>query len=204
MKMVCEDLTKFNQKERYVFGIDGLSRSGKTTFAKMFVENLEALNIEYCLFHIDDFIVERSKRYGTGFEEWREYYEMQWPVNQLKENFFSKLKNGSQIDLPFYNGAKDACVNQTIAIPKRALVIVEGVFLQRREWQGYFDKVVYLACSRNTRFYREAIAVQQNVDKMERRYWKAERYYEQSIKPEQQADQVLHCTEEERSHNHAK
>lgn len=203
LKMVCEELTKSNPKERFVFGIDGLSRSGKTTFAKMFVEKLAALNIEYCLFHIDDFIVERSKRYGTGLEEWREYYEMQWPVNQLTETFFSKLKNASHIKMSFYDGATDASVNQTITIPKRALIIVEGVFLQRAEWKGYFDKVIYLKCSRSTRFYREAIAVQQNTDKMERRYWKAERYYEQMINPEQQADRVVHCTEKGRSPNHA-
>lgn len=195
LEMVFNAINRWGDQERLIFGIDGLSRSGKTTFANAMVEKADTLGMECRLFHIDDLIVERTRRYRTGFDEWQEHYELQWPVKKLEEVFFSKLKNAQQVELPCYDALEDACKVKTLILPKQAFIIVEGVFLQRTEWRPYFDKVIYLACPRTKRFLRETKAVQQNIEKMERRYWKAERHYETTVKPEQQADWVLHCTE---------
>lgn len=201
---VFESIKEFENEDRVVLGIDGLSRSGKTTFAHAIVEQAKTINVECCLFHIDDFIVERAKRYETGFEEWYEYYELQWPVNSLIDEFFSKLKSAQQLDLPFYHNAKDECRVKTVAIPKQAVILIEGVFLQRAEWRGFFDQVLYLKCPRQVRFLREAKTVQQNTLKIEERYWRAERHYEKIVNPEIQADWVVKCVDRRGGTDNAK
>lgn len=67
-------IQNLKKEERLVLGIDGLSRSGKTSFTEKLVEALEKPVSTY---HIDDYIVDRTSRYNTGYEEWYEYYYLQ-------------------------------------------------------------------------------------------------------------------------------
>ena len=196
LKMVFDAIQKSDGQERFILGIDGLSRSGKTTLASAVAKQAEAMEIAFCLFHIDDFIVERNKRYGTGLDEWREYYELQWPVDKLTQTFFSELKKAEQVELAYYDAELDQCLTKTVQLPERVLILIEGVFLQRIEWRCYYDRVLYLACPRENRLLREAKAVRENLEKMERRYWKAESHYEKIVQPETQADWVLQCKAE--------
>jgi uridine kinase len=64
-----------------------------------------------------------------------------------------------------------------VLIPNDCVVIIEGVFLQRKEWREFFDYIVYLDCPRETRFLREGEIVKGNIEKFRNRYWKAEDYY---------------------------
>ncbi len=59
-----------NIGKRFVLGIDGLSRLGKTTLVKQLEQKLKQKGASFYIFHIDDHIVERNKRYHTKFEEW--------------------------------------------------------------------------------------------------------------------------------------
>ena len=49
-------------------------------------------SIPFQIFHIDDHIVERNKRYHTGYEEWYEYYYLQWDIAYLQKKFFKSYK----------------------------------------------------------------------------------------------------------------
>lgn len=176
---------------RFVLGIDGLSRSGKTTFVEQLSFILNNENRPYQVFHMDDLIVERARRYHTGSEEWQEYFHLQWDVEWLSNHFFQKLKAEEQITLPFYEGSRDTHDNRTIPLPKEGLIIIEGVFLQRKEWKHFFDKIIYLDCPRETRFNRESNETKKNRSKFENRYWKAEDYYINCYHPAESADIMI-------------
>jgi uridine kinase len=180
-----------DKSTRFILGIDGLSRSGKTTLVKKLKVILKEKRINVCVFHMDDFIVERKKRYNTGNDEWIEYYYLQWDIQWLKENFFIKLRESNQITLPFYDGELDTHTIQNVTLPDTCMIIIEGVFLQRREWRTSFDFVVYLDCPRNIRFLRESNSTQRDIEKFRKRYWKAEDYYLENEIPEKQANFVL-------------
>nr|WP_181350301.1 AAA family ATPase [Thalassobacillus sp. CUG 92003] len=155
--------------ERCILGVDGLSRSGKTTFAHKLKSSLIDQPYPIVIYHIDDYIVDHARRYHTGYEEWYEYYYLQWDVEKLQRELFQNLRGESE----------------------GALIIVEGVFLQRKEWRDYIDYVVYLKCSKEERFNRESQDTQQNVEKFRNRYWKAEDYYINTVDPERKGDLVL-------------
>ncbi|MFD0051279.1 kinase [Actinomycetes bacterium NPDC127524] len=176
---------------RYIAGIDGLSRSGKTTLVNRLSEYLKKNNIPYVIFHIDDHIVERNKRYNTGKEEWYEYYSLQWDVKWLSQHFFKNLKSAQTLRLPFYDNERDTCEFRDINLPDRCVIIIEGVFLQREEWRNHFDFFVFLEVSREKRFLREKAETQQQTEKFKNRYWKAEEHYLQTEFPKENADFLI-------------
>ncbi|MFJ8455357.1 kinase [Bacillus paramycoides] len=182
---------KEHKDERFILGIDGLSRSGKTTLVKELEEDMKQSEIPFHIFHIDDHITERNKRYNTGFAEWYEYYNLQWDIEWLQQNLFQKLHSNMQLELPYYHDETDICEMKEIQLPLVGVIIVEGVFLQRKEWREFFHYMVYLDCSRETRFLRESEETQQNLSKFQSRYWKAEDYYMEMELPRKRADLVI-------------
>ncbi|WP_261129858.1 kinase [Bacillus sp. Marseille-Q3570] len=176
---------------RYIIGIDGLSRSGKTTFVKKLNQSLIDRKIPHRIIHIDDHITARMDRYDTGNEEWYEHYQLQWDVQWLKENLFNKIKSSNSLKLPFYQDEQDRHITKCINLPEQALIIIEGVFLQRNEWVKHFDFIAYLHCSRNDRFQRESDTSQENIEKFYNRYWKAEDFYLRTVVPLKKADFVI-------------
>lgn len=180
-----------NTSNRFVVGVDGLSRSGKTTLVKKLEGDLKKEGIPFHIFHIDDYIVERNKRYNTAHEEWYEYYKLQWDVEWLQQKFFNKLRLENQFSLPFYDHKTDSCKIREIILSRFCIIVIEGVFLQRKEWREFFDYMVYLDCPREQRFLRESEETQKNLSKFENRYWKAEDFYLKMECPKQRADLVM-------------
>ncbi|WP_421385149.1 kinase [Bacillus salacetis] len=176
---------------RFILGIDGLSRSGKTTLTQTLCEKFHTHNITHTVFHIDDHIVERKRRYHTGRDEWFEYYFLQWDLHEIRQSFFENLLLAKQLNLNFYDTSTDSHKAETIELPEECVIIVEGVFLQRQEWRDFFDYVVYLDCPQNKRFLREDVETQKNLEKFQNRYWKAENFYLKAVSPKQKADMVL-------------
>ncbi|KYZ68995.1 kinase [Bacillus sp. GZT] len=185
------NIMKKHKENRFILGIDGLSRSGKTTFVTNLKENMKQESIPFHIFHIDNHIVERNKRYDTGFEEWYEYYYLQWDIEWLRQKFFRKLQNETKLNLPFYHDETDLCEMKKVQIPIVGVIVIEGVFLQRKEWRDFFHYMVYLDCPRETRFLRESKKTQKNLSKFENRYWKAEDYYLEMESPKDLADLVI-------------
>lgn len=188
---LLETVRQQGKQSRCILGVDGLSRSGKTTFTERLRQNLVQKQIDVSVLHLDDHIVERKRRYDTGHEPWYEYYALQWDVPYLRENLFSKLRRGNEIVLRFYDEDSDEHIARTLLVPAKCVIIVEGVFLQRAEWRSFLDYCVYLDCPRHIRFSRESEAVQANLAKFESRYWKAEDYYIQAARPAEQADVII-------------
>lgn len=176
---------------RFVLGLDGLSRSGKSTLAKIISKLLNQNKKKVIIFHIDDHIVESKLRYDTDFEEWYEYYNLQWDVEFLRENLFAKLREEKEVTLPYYKSELDKSDTRTMSIPQECLIIIEGVFLQREQWRNFFDLLVYLDCPREKRYERESLETRRKTDKFKFRYWKAEEYYLDKVNPVSVADIVI-------------
>ncbi|MCU4992042.1 kinase [Bacillus cereus] len=185
------NIMKKHKENRFILGIDGLSRSGKTTFVTNLKENMKQESIPFHIFHIDDHIVERNKRYHTGYEEWYEYYYLQWDIEWIRQKFFQKLQYETKLKLQFYYDDTDTCEMKKVQIPIVGVIIIEGVFLQRKEWRDFFHYMVYLDCPRETRFLRESPETQKNLSKFENRYWKAEDYYLETESPKDRADLII-------------
>ncbi len=114
--MKNEIIAKFQQRTTkyhpFVIGIDGLSGAGKTTLVSKLESELK-YTCRVVVIHMDDLIVERNKRYHTGFEEWYEYYYLQWDINELTVRLFNSLRTNHKITFPFYEKSIDKTVDKT-------------------------------------------------------------------------------------------
>ncbi|WP_074033050.1 kinase [Exiguobacterium sp. AT1b] len=177
----------------FVVAIDGLSGAGKTTLVSRLSEEPTIL-----VLHIDDYIVERDKRYETGQPESIEYYALQWDVSRLERELFRPLRNGiTELTLPRYVYERDVIAEEVVDVSSAYTIVVEGIFLQRPEWRPYYDYVIYLDCPREVRYERVLnrdtyLGVpEERLAKYKRRYWPGEDLYLQLVDPKKGADIVL-------------
>ncbi|MGP4067458.1 kinase [Halobacillus sp. B29] len=184
-------IPSFSSHQLYIIGVDGLSRSGKTTFVNQLDRKLSKKGIDSCTIHMDNHIVTKNERYHTGFEDWYEYYQLQWEVEWLRDHLFEKVRGGSHLTLPFYNNESDEREYRKVNLPYEGVIFIEGVFLQRKEWRPYFNHLIFLDCPRNRRFAREDPSARKNKEKFRNRYWKAEDYYLRNIKPHKSANYIV-------------
>lgn len=191
LKELLHILPELQPGERKIIGIDGLSRSGKTTLSEGLSNYLIEKELPHHIFHIDDFVVERAKRYGTGHEEWFEFYCIQWDVDWLRQNFLDQLRGAEELRLPLYDRETDTRTTQHVELPPSCLIFVEGVFLQRHEWRNFFDLMVYVDCPEDIRLERELRTLSKSMEQLENRYHKAEDYYLKTVNPKQRADLVI-------------
>jgi uridine kinase len=181
----------------FIVGVDGLGGSGKTTLARNLKHELMLADCEAAVLHMDDYIVEKSERYGTGNEEWYEYYALQWDIELLRQELFQKLyHNWDSITLPFYESTTDSVVPKSIHFDRVRVVLIEGVFLQRKEWRDFFDFMIFIDCPhevRSDRVIERDIYLgdeQARVEKYQRRYWLAEEHYLLHENPAGEADYI--------------
>jgi uridine kinase len=187
---------KFSENRPFIAGIDGLGGAGKTTVAKELRHALELSSHEVFIVHLDDHIVEAHKRYGTGNDEWFEYYFLQWDIGLIETELFRKLHASGSITLPFYHSSTDSVITKPIHLPPSAIILIEGVFLQRKEWRRYVDFMIYIDCSHELRAERVLDRDtylgdhQARLEKYKRRYWLAEDYYVDEVDPIGSADYI--------------
>ncbi len=110
-------------------------------------------SIPFHIFHIDDHIVERNKRYNTGFGEWYEYYYLQWDIEWLRQKFFQKLQNETRLKLPFYHDEVDLCEMKKVQIPIVGVIVIEGVFSSEKNGEIFSLYGVLGLSKRDTGFY---------------------------------------------------
>ena len=187
-----------NINRPFLVAIDGLSGAGKTTLIKRIESEIRSNDYKVMIIHIDDHIVKRNKRYDTGYEEWYEYYYLQWDVEMLVNHLFETLHNNSlELVLPYYNHSTDSFTTKQTPIPSDAIVLIEGIFLQRKEWQSFYDYIIFLDCPREIRYKRVLERdsyigdYQARLDKYKRRYWPGEDHYMKEVKPIENADVVI-------------
>ncbi|WP_339250896.1 kinase [Sporosarcina sp. FSL W8-0480] len=190
-------LNRSNKNRPLLVGIDGLSGAGKTTFVKEIKQELKGFNCEVKIFHLDEHIVERNKRYHTGYEEWYEYYYLQWDIGEIINRLLMPLHNSNHLDLSFYDKSDDSISHRQIEVFTNSIILIEGVFLQRKEWKSLFDYVIYINCPfelRKERVLGRDSYIGDYHDRFKKytdRYWPAEKHYLDTINPISIADLVI-------------
>ncbi|MGE7836866.1 kinase [Viridibacillus arvi] len=197
-KILLQFATRTLKKRPFIVAIDGLSGAGKSTLVKKLEQELSNNNSSVVIIHIDDHIEKKHKRYETGHEEWYEYYYLQWDIKMLTTSLFEGVRNNKKnIDLPFYDKSTDTISVKQITVAVDSIILIEGIFLQRKEWREFYDYTIFLDCSRELRYERvlnrdSYIGDKQAILlKYKRRYWLGEEHYLNTENPIKNADIVI-------------
>ncbi len=179
--------------------IDGRTASGKTTLSKELRTLLEDIGQKVYLAAIDDFHNPREIRYRQGKMSGKGYYEDARDLAMCRSLLLDPLAPGGsrQVALKGFDLINDRPYTpEFIQIPDDAIVLVEGSFLQRPEFAGCWDVVIYVQVSESLSIARGSQRdARDNPDKLEElvhrythRYARGFEHYCTHVSPETHAD----------------
>jgi uridine kinase len=181
--VVLDCLSKLRSGTKLVC-IEGLGGAGKSTLAEAVSA---ALPGEVFVVHGDDF-------YGPEERDWRS-----WSPRQGYERYFDHRRTASQLLRPLRSGSAGRfqrynwpsnSLDDWIDVQPNGLVVVEGVYLLRRELRAYWDFAVYVDTPRELRQSRLQ-ARGENDESWISQWTAAEDYYERVERPAEGADLVV-------------
>lgn len=196
--MLEKILKDIETKNARIIGMDGLGGAGKSTLSEKLVQALTEKQYRCILLHIDDFIHPRAIRYNAAFPEWQCYYDLQWRYDYFAD-VVGRIRSGrpGAIDVELYDKEGDGYISSPVHLAGNTLLIVEGIFLQRRELRGLFDYMIYIDVPEEARLRRVLQrdtyigGEEQIAGKYHRRYFPAERRYVEEYHPRDTADLVI-------------
>ena len=159
--------------------------SGKSTIADSLKLKLQSRGYETYILHIDDFIHPKHVRYNESKEEWYCYYNIQWRYDYLVKEILFHIKNNDQIDklIEIYDKENDNYILETIGISAGSILLLEGIFIQRKELRKYLDFTIYIDTPKHVRLKRVLerdlyMGEEEDINnKYKRRYFPAEEKY---------------------------
>ena len=161
--------------ERVAVGIDGPDCAGKTTLADRLADALQVPTLPTLRASVDGFNRPRAQRYQRG-ELWADGYYLDsfnYPalLNQCLVPFLDGevvLRTAACDHLGDAEEAIDA-----VAIPTRAVLVIDGVFLLRPELRELWTLSIYLRVSPEEtlrRAHRRDLGLFGSAEEIERRY----------------------------------
>jgi uridine kinase len=127
--------------------IDGVDGSGKTTLADELVEPIRRAGCEVIRASIDGFHNPRAIRYARGSDSPEGYFLDSFDYTALRQVLLEPLgPNGNR---KFRAAVFDYRVDRPAETPQRvavhdAVLLFDGVFLQRPELEGFWDLTVWV------------------------------------------------------------
>jgi len=128
-------------------GIDGITASGKSTFAKELYERLSLSGRRCNLTTLDGFHNPKSVRYQKGRESAQGYYLDAYNYEQVLKNLLLPL--GPQGNLQYRTKTHDLKTDEAIEMPFISanldeILIVDGSFALRKELKEHWDFKIYI------------------------------------------------------------
>lgn len=199
LKLIDNIINIYDKNRVLIIGIDGLGGAGKSTISTEICDYLNQNGYDTKLLHIDDFIHDKSIRYDDNYTEWECYYNIQWRYDYLLNKIINPIKihNEFNQDIELYDKENDTYILQNLKVSKGSILIIEGIFLQRKEINNIFDYIVYIDVPEDTRLNRVLIRdtyignYQQILNKYNNRYFRAEHEYIKEYHPYENADYLI-------------
>lgn len=186
-------------------GIDGVDAAGKTTLADELVPLVEAHGRAVVRVSVDDLHHPADDRYRRGVLSPEGFYSDTFDYEAVRSHVLEPLGPGGDrsVRTRSWDHAREAPVpEEWLTVPPGAVLLCDGVFLQREELRGVWDVVVFVAAEL-------AVAVERGIERdaawmpsveatRERYRWRytpAQKRYLEELRPQERADFVLENTD---------
>ncbi|KXY31041.1 uridine kinase [Bacillus cereus] len=175
MKEIADHILTLKLAHPIRVGVNGITASGKTTFANELAEEMKNRGVQVTRASIDDFHNPRVIRYAQGKESARGYYEDAHNYTAFKERLLKPLgPNGNlQYETISHNLITDMSVHNTPLVASPTMVlIVDGTFLLKKEIEYLFDYKIFvdtdfeIARNRGAERETEAFGSYEEAEKM--------------------------------------
>lgn len=181
---------------RALVAVDGVDASGKTTLADALAAAV-APRREVLRASVDSFHRPRAERYRRGRTSAEGCYRDTFDHDALRDRLLLPFRDGGPVVTATFDHVHDAPVAAAPVEPgPTALLLVDGVFLQRPELDVGWDLVVHLRVPDDEVLRRAA--GRDGLDALplyRSRYLPAQRLYEAECAPAERAHVVLDSTD---------
>jgi uridine kinase len=136
-----------------LIGITGGSGSGKTTFAKRVLENVERGRC--AILHMDSYYLPEAHQIikspkGNANYDHPEAFDWELLIQHLQD-----LKNARSIECPVYSFKDNSRTNETVSVGPCDVVLFEGIFtIYNEQLRNLLDIKCFLHVEADTRFTR--------------------------------------------------
>ena len=127
--------------------IDGVDGVGKTTFADQLGQALTTRGRSVIRASVDSFHNPRAVRYRRGRASPEGFYRDSYNYDALRENLLDPLSRGGSLryrTAVFDCNADRVVASDWLTAPDNSILILDGLFLHRRELREYWNFSVFL------------------------------------------------------------
>ncbi len=184
--------------------VDGVDGSGKTVFAGELVAALAVRGLPAIRASIDGFHHARAVRYRQGRDSPTGYYEDSYDYVALRRALLDPLRDGG--DRWVRTAIRDVTTDHPVEaapvpVPGGAVLVVDGIFLQRPELAGEWDLTIWLDVPFAVTYARMSLRDGCPADpdhERNRRYRQGQERYLAACRPAAGADLVVDNTDAHR------
>jgi uridine kinase len=159
---VRDEVRRWFPAGRVIVGVDGVDGSGKTTFADSLAQVFREDGSAVFRASMDDFHRPRVERYAMGRRSPEGFYRDSYDEATLRRVLIDPFRDAhtagtTGFQLAAFDLARDAPVEaRWVTAPQDAVLIVDGIFLQRPSLAEIWDRVVWLEVPWETAYARMA------------------------------------------------
>lgn len=178
--------------------VDGVDGAGKTSFADALADLLQSSGIRVVRVSLDGFHRPRALRYRRGRASALGYFLDSFDLDAFRAEVLEPARRGDLVRTAAFDHVSDIPVAGERLSAAGAVVLVDGVFLQRDELAGAWHLAVFLKAPFEATFARLAARDGSHPDPehlANRRYREGQEMYLRSCRPEARADVVLDVTD---------
>ncbi len=182
---------------RRLVGVDGMSGAGKTRFADDLAVALRARGATVFRASLDDFHRPRAERYRRGRFSAEGYYRDAFDLPTLRRVLIDPFRMGGStgFQLAAFDLERDApLVAEWTTGPADALLVVDGVLLQRPELGGVWSYTIWLDVPEEVGVQRSGARDGTDLDpasEFNRRYLGAQELYRAEVDPVRGASAII-------------
>ncbi|MDB5283527.1 MAG: hypothetical protein JWO06_2602 [Bacteroidota bacterium] len=138
-----------------IIAVDGVDGAGKTFFAQQLKTSIGEEGKDVVLITIDGFHNPKNVRYRQGKDSPSGFYHDSYDYDSFIANVILPFKEGRQYITKVFDVEQDKpVVEKPKEVPQNAVLIVEGIFLNRPELSAFWDYSIYLDVSLETSLAR--------------------------------------------------
>jgi uridine kinase len=151
-----EKIFAIQKKTPLIIAVDGADGAGKTFFSHHLKECLEEGGKEVIIIAIDNFHNPKSIRYKQGEDSPSDFYYDSYNYDGFIENVILPFQqqDGKYVTKVFDLDQDKPVTEKPNEVPQNAVLIVEGIFLNRPELATLWDYSIYLEVSVETSLAR--------------------------------------------------
>ncbi len=191
-----------NRTGRTLVGIDGVDGAGKTTYADDLASLVAECGLEVIRISLDDYLNPQSVRYAQGRTSPKGFFEDSYNYPKFVDEVLEPLghEGSGRYRTAAYNLQTESPVSSPwLVAPDNAVVIIDGVFLHRKEFctsrtKKVWDLSAWLEVPFEETFRRlhERLGVSEDPhDPRNSRYYEGQLLYIQQCDPASKADIVI-------------